>query len=255
MPARHFAGRASSRHGASEPPPFRSPAWAGDAVAAVDAVGERVRGPSLFISGAFLFVASAWLQAQERADPRSAGAVVTPAEVVRVPSSLYRPPASLGLGLSVRPEPAANGTLRRADALLVRKVAPGMPAAEFARATESCRPTAWTRATRTPRASPAWASASRCASAGGTRSETTRSSRYPIRRSADRERPARDEQGPRDRNAGAFASDGGRPPVRPPGSQRLRRGPSSPGRAPWPWCGCTRGGGRSSRSRSASARP
>ena len=34
---------------------------------------------------------------------------MTPAEVVRVPSSLYRPPASLGLGLSVKPEPAANG--------------------------------------------------------------------------------------------------------------------------------------------------
>jgi len=57
------------------------------------------------------------------------GVAITNDSVVSSPSSVRRAPASLGMGLSVRPQPAADGKLRWADYPLVREVSAGMPAA------------------------------------------------------------------------------------------------------------------------------
>jgi len=81
---------------------------------------------SVFFIAAVLIAASASLHAQERAAPQPGTAEV---EVRRAPSSVYRPPATMGLGLSVRPQPGANGTFRWADYPLVLEVSPGTPAA------------------------------------------------------------------------------------------------------------------------------
>lgn len=86
---------------------------------------------SVFINVAFLLAASTSLHAQERAAPNGAGAGTTQQEVLRAPSSVRRPPATLGLGLSVKPQPIASGGFRWADYPLVVEVAAGTPAARI----------------------------------------------------------------------------------------------------------------------------
>lgn len=87
----------------------------------------------VFISAALLVTASASLHAQERAAPQTPGAVITTQpEVVRAPASRGGPPATMGLGLRVRPKPAADGSLAGwADYPLVHEVYAGTPAARL----------------------------------------------------------------------------------------------------------------------------
>jgi len=83
---------------------------------------------SVFISAVFLLAASASLHAQDRAAARGAG-LVEPA-VLHGPAR--RPPATLGLGLSLRPKPAADGSLAGwADYPRVHEVYAGTPAARL----------------------------------------------------------------------------------------------------------------------------
>ncbi|HEX8453936.1 MAG TPA: PDZ domain-containing protein [Longimicrobium sp.] len=83
---------------------------------------------SVYLSAALLVTASASLHAQDRAAPKGA----TQEEVLRVPAgSVRRPPATMGLGLRVRPQPLATGGFRWADYPLVHEVYAGSPAARL----------------------------------------------------------------------------------------------------------------------------
>jgi S1-C subfamily serine protease len=87
---------------------------------------------AVYIGAAVLVAASASLHAQERAAPQPPAAVVTQPEVVRAPAARGRPPATMGMGLRVRPKPAADGSLAGwADYPLVHEVYPGTPAARL----------------------------------------------------------------------------------------------------------------------------